>query len=101
VSKFIDSVNQILIRNKARFVRIAVSALGDVRTFHSVIVSPGMINRTSLICDVVVVHPFISIHWFTSMTPIVFLLARNNDLWRNIDVGPSCLPGDLDSIREC
>jgi len=100
VSELVNSVDFVLVWDEAWLVWVAVSADGDVGTLHTVVVSSSGVDGTSLIGDIVVVHPLVGVDWFTTMATIVFLLTGDDYLRRDVDIGPSSLSGNLDSIRK-
>jgi len=61
----------------------------------------SLVDRASLIGDVVVVDVLKSIHGLTSRATEVLVLTGDDDLGRDVDVGPGSLSLDLNSIRKC
>jgi hypothetical protein len=98
VSVLINTIDLILIRDKAILMRIAISAHGHVRALVTIFPSSSGIDGASLISDVVVVDVLESVNGLTSRATEIFVLTRNDDLGRNVDVGPSGFSLDLDSI---
>jgi len=97
MSELINSVDQIFIWDETSLM-VTVFASADWRAFNAVIIASGLINGASLISHIVVVHPFISIDWLTTMATLILGLTRNDDLWGDVDIGPSSLSSNLDSI---
>jgi hypothetical protein len=60
----------------------------------------GLIDGACLISDVVIVDVLEGIYWFTTTATEIFVLTGNDDLRRDVDVGPSSLSLDLDSIGQ-
>lgn len=100
MSKLVNLVDMVLIWDETWLMWVTVSALSDWRAVNSVIVTSSSIDRTSLISYFVLVHPFKSKNWLTTVTSIILLLTGNNNLWGDVDIGPSSLSSNLDSIRE-
>jgi hypothetical protein len=97
MSELIDSVDQVFIWDEATLM-VTVFASADRRALDAVVIASGLINGASLISHIVVVHPFISIDWLTTMATLILGFTRNDDLWGDVDIGPSSLPRNLDSI---
>jgi len=100
VSELFDLVNFVLIWDEARLMRITVSAFCNIGALNSVIMASGLIHGTGFISHFVVIHVFVSVHWFTTMASLILHLAGDKNLRSNIDIRPSCFSGNLDSIRQ-
>ena len=98
VSELLDLVNLVLVWDEARLMRVTVSALGDVRALDSVIVASGLIHGAGFISDFVVVHVLISINRFSTVASLILHLAGDQDLRSDVDIRPSSLSGNLDSV---
>lgn len=79
--------------------RLAVLALGDGRALDTVVVSSGSVDGAGLVGNVVIVHKFEGGVSFTTVAPIVIHGAGDDYLGGDVDVGPLCLSGNLDSVR--
>jgi len=97
MSELINSVDQVFIWDKASLV-VTVFACADWRALNTVIITSGLINRASLIGHVVDVHPLVSVHWLTTVATLILSFTRNDNLRGDVDIGPSSLPRNLDSI---
>jgi len=98
----VDTVNLVVIGDEASLGRVAIS--GDLHSgaLGSVVVTTGQVDGSLSIGDLVGAHPLESLDGFSSVatTSIVIKIARDEDLGRDVDIGPGCLTGDLDTIGE-
>jgi hypothetical protein len=97
---FINTVFKVLIGDDASLTRRAVSAHFHGRAFTTVIVTSSEVDRASLISDVVLVDPIVSKDWKTTMATHIRLLARDENLRGDVDIGPGSISLDLDSIGQ-
>lgn len=100
VTIFIDAIGVVLLGNIACLPWLAISAHLHGTAAQAVVPSACLVNRTSLISDVVLVYPFVSVVSITAVTAIILLLAADQNLWTDVDVWPCSISLDFDSIRE-
>jgi hypothetical protein len=100
VSILISWVDLVFIRNKASFTRVAVSAVLHSWAFLSIVKATSLVNRASSIRHFVLSHPFESSEVVSTMASHHLVIARDQNLRRDVDIGPGCFTGDFDSIRE-
>jgi len=98
VSILVNSIDVVGVWNEAWFMWITVHADSDWVTLDTIIIASGSVDGAGLIGDFVVVHPCVCVNWLTTVASVICLLAGDNNLWRNVDVWPSTLSDDLDSI---
>ena len=79
---------------------MAVLADSDVGASDSVVKASGSVERAGLICHFIGMHELESAQGPSSMASLIELTARDNDLWRDVDVWPLCISGDLYSVRQ-
>ena len=103
-AKFVNTIDHVLIGDKAGLTRVAVAAnihsgarLSYVRFFFIAI---STVDGASLISHLVVGHPFESVVGVAAMTALVLLLARDDDLGGDVDIGPGGFAGNLYPIRD-
>jgi hypothetical protein len=65
-----------------------------------IVMASGSVNWAGLIGDFIFGHPFEGIVGFTSVATIIST-AGDQDLGGYINVWPSCVSCDLNSIRQC
>ena len=99
-AKLIDSVHKVLVRDEACLSWTTVSAELHGRALLAVVVATCLVNRASSVSDLVVGHPSKSIVGFTSVAAQIRGFARDQGLWRDVNVWPSSVSGDLDSVRK-
>jgi len=99
MSELVNAVDQVLIWDETWLFWVAVFALDNAGAFNSVVVASGLVDGASLIGDIVGVHVLVSVHWLTTVATIILSLTRNDNLRGDVDIGPSSLSLDLDSIR--
>ena len=78
---FIDTVDAVLVRNKASFSWVAVTAYLHCTALLAIVVATRPVNRASLISDLVVSHPLEGIQMPSTVTAIICHLARDENLW--------------------
>jgi len=78
----------------------AVFALDLLGALSAIIVSTSSVDGASLIGDLVLVHPLEGVISLTTVATII-TRARDEHLRSDVDIWPSSIPGDLNSIREC
>jgi len=94
-----DSIGVVLFRYITCLSRFAISAHLHRAAVLAVIPSASLVNRASLISNVVLVDPLESVVSITTVTAIVLLLAADQDLWTDVDVRPGSFSHHLDSVR--
>jgi len=100
MAEFIYTIDVILVWDETSFSRDAVSADVHWRAYLAVVKTATSVDRASLISDFVVSHPLKSIVCFTTVAALIFGLARNYDLWRNLNVRPCGVSCNLYSVRD-
>ena len=101
MSILINTVDLVVVRNKAIFVRIAVSAHCHIGALVAIFPASSGIDGAGLISDVVVVDVLESVYWLTSRATEILVFTGNDDLGRDVDIGPCSFSLDLNSIRQC
>ena len=94
----VNTVDTVLIRDEAGLTRVAVAAHVHGRALLTVVMAASLVNRTSFVSDFVLCHPLEGIQMPSTVAAIVRHLTGDEDLGRDVDVGPSGFAGDLDSI---
>jgi len=87
-------------RNVASLSRFAVAAHLHGRAILTVGPATGLVNRTSFIGDVVFTNPFVPVVGISTVATVVFLFARDENLWSNVDIRPGSITCNLDTVRE-
>ena len=59
----------------------------------------GSVNGAGLVGDLILAHPLEGVEGLSTVAAVV-TGARDKNLWGDVDIGPSSLSGDLDSVRE-
>jgi len=98
-TEFIDSVHKVLVGDDAGLTWAAVTALVHSRAHLTVVQTAGSVDWAGLIGDLVVGHPFKCVISFTTIAAQILGLTRDNDLRGDVNIGPSCLTGNLYPIR--
>jgi hypothetical protein len=98
-TEFIDSVHKVLVGDDAGLTWAAVTALVHSRAHLTVVQTAGSVDWAGLIGDLVVSHPFKCVISFTTIAAQILGLTRDNDLRGDVNIGPSCLTGNLYPIR--
>jgi len=96
----IDLVVEILVWDVASLTWLAVAAPRHGRAADTVIPTSGLIDRACLISDVVVLDPLVDIDRVTTMATVILLLARDDQLWGQVDIWPLTVTEELDSVGE-
>ena len=68
--------------------------------FSLLFIAKGAVDGTSLISDLIVGHPLEGVVGLTTVAALVLLLARDDDLGGDVDIGPGGLTGDLYPIGD-
>ena len=104
LAEFVDTVDQVLVGDEASLTWVTVTAdvhgrawLGNLSLL---LVTESTVDGASLIGDFVVGHPLESVVGLTTVATKVLLLARDDDLGGDVDIGPGGLTGDLYPIRD-
>ena len=95
----IDTIDLIGVWNKAWFTWHAVLTNGHSRARLTIVVTSSSVNGAGLISDLVRVHPLEGIISFATVATIISR-AGDEDLRGDVDIWPSSLSSDLDSIGE-
>lgn len=98
MTKLIDTVDVVLWRNIASLAWLAIATKTHGAAADAVVMSSCLVNSASLIGDVVFMNPFVCVVGITSVAAIILLLARNKNLWSDVNIRPGCFSLDLDSI---
>ena len=94
-------VDIILIRDKTGLASFTITAVWHSTTFNTVGPASSLINWASLISNVVLINPLVAcVRRATMTTKRIDLLAGDEDLWGEIDIGPSSFSLNLDSVWE-
>ena len=96
----LNTVHKVLVGDEAGLARVAVAAHVHGGADLTVVETTGTIDGASLISDLVVGHPGEGVVGLTTVATQVSRLARDDDLWGDVDVGPGCLTGDLYTIGD-
>lgn len=91
-------VSKIFVWNKTWLIWHTVHAYCHSWAFHTIIMASSSIDWAGFISNLISWHPLESIICFTSMASIISR-TRNKNLWSNVNIRPSCLSGNLNSIR--
>jgi len=96
----VDTVNLVVIGDETSFTGVAISSNLHGRALSSVVVTTSHVDGSLSIGDLVGAHPFESLESFSTVatTGIIIKIARDKDLGRDVDIGPGCFTGDLDTI---
>jgi len=98
-SILVDGVFVELVGDDTGLVRAAVEAPRHGRAVPAVVVAGSSVNGASLVSDLAFLDIFPGRDGVSSMATIVWVLTRDKNLRRDIDIGPSTASCDLDSIR--
>ena len=96
----IELVDSVLRGYNASLARAAVSAVFHGRALLTVVVSTGLVDRAGSISDLVLMNPSEGSQGGASVAAESVFLARDQNLWGQVDVGPGSVSGDLDTIGE-
>jgi hypothetical protein len=98
--ELVDSVNLVVVGDETSFTRVAISGDLHGRTLGSVVVTTGHVNGSLSIGDLVGAHPFESLESFSSVatTGVIIKITRDKNLRGDVNIGPGCFTGDLDTI---
>jgi len=78
----------------------AVLAFEHLGALLTVVVASGSVDGALLIGDTVVLHVLEGSQLPSTVASITGIVARDHLLWGDIDIWPSSISSDLDSIRE-
>lgn len=98
MGELFNLIDFVLIWDEAWLMWVTVSAHGDVGALDTVVMASSLIQRAGFISDFIVVHELVSVNWLSTVASIIFHLARDQNLRSDVDIGPSCLSCNLDSI---
>lgn len=98
LTELTDFVEVVVVWNKARLAWVAVLAQVNGSAFYSVGVSSGLVDGASLISDLISVHEVKGTETKATITAVIKLRAGYDDLGRDVDVWPSTLSVDLNSV---
>jgi hypothetical protein len=93
-----ESVLIVGIGYKAGLVGVAVLADVDCWAGLAVVMTSGSVGRAGLISHLVFVNVLKCCERITSMTAVIFNVARDDNLGGDVDIGPGTLPLDLDPV---
>jgi hypothetical protein len=99
-AELIDLVNSVLRGHGASLAWGAVSAVFHSRAALAIVVSASLVDRAGSVSDLVIVDPLEGSQGRTSVAAESGHLARDQHLWRQVDIGPGSVSGDLDAIGE-
>lgn len=99
-AEFVNTVDEVLVGDEAGLAGVAVTAHVHGGADLTVVETAGAVDGASLIGDLVVGHPLEGVVGLTTVATLVLGLARDDDLGRDVDVGPGGVTSDLDSIGE-
>jgi len=97
---FINTIGVISIGDEASLTGVAVTAHGHSRAAKTIVATASLVRRASLIGDVVLVDPLESAQGVSTVATISILLTRDEDLRSDVDLGPSTVTGNLDSVSK-
>jgi len=100
ITVLVGAVSLVLVGDEASLTGVAVSAVFHGGAFLSIIVTTSLVDRASSILNLVLGHPLEGGEVVSTVTSIHVGLARDQDLRRDVDIGPGGLTGDLDAIGE-
>ena len=104
LAEFVDTVDQVLVGDEASLTWVTVTANVHGRAWLGnlslLLVTESTVDGASLIGDFVVGHPLESVVGLTTVATKVLLLARDDDLGGDVDIGPGGLTGDLYPIGD-
>jgi hypothetical protein len=79
LAKLVNIVDFVLVRDEAwATTRLTVLTNIDRSTFNAIVMTSCLVNRTSLISDIALMHVLISTKGFTTMATIIVHRARND-----------------------
>ena len=96
----LNTVHEVLVGDEAGLARVAVTTHSHSRADLTVVKTATKIDGACLISDIVVSDPLKSVNRLTTVATHVSRLTGNDDLRRDVDIGPGSLTGDLYTIRE-
>mmetsp|Transcript_48609 Transcript_48609/g.66033 ORF Transcript_48609/g.66033 Transcript_48609/m.66033 type:complete len:266 (-) Transcript_48609:18-815(-) len=99
VTVLVGLVDIVVLGNVTSLTRVAVSAALHGGADLAVVVTSGSVDRASLISNLVLRHPLEGFVVRTTMATIILHLARDENLGSDVDIGPSSVSGNLDTIR--
>lgn len=91
LAKLINLIHKVGVWHMTSLTWGAVSANIHCGARITPVVANGGVNWASFVSDFVIVHPLECGVCISSITAIVSLFARNNNLWRDVDIRPRCL----------
>jgi len=100
VTVLLNVVLVVLLGDNASSSGGAVSAERHSRATNTVVPASTLVDRASFIRNVVVEHPFVSVGCITTVAAVILLLAGDDKLNGQVNVGPLSITGDFDSIGQ-
>ena len=96
--KFVHTINEILWGSFAGIAWLTVPTFYMFITSHPVIMPPCLVNRASLISNIVVMNELICTETITAMASIIGCIASQDHLGRYINIWPSRTSLNFNSI---
>ena len=100
VTVLLNVVLVVLLGDNASSSGSAVSAERHSRAANTVVPASTLVDRASFIGNVVVEHPFVGVGCITTVAAVILLLAGDDKLNGQVNVGPLSITGDFDSIGQ-
>jgi len=100
VTVLVCLISLVGIRDDTSFSRAAVSALLHSRALLSVVVTTSLVDRASSIGHLVIGHPLEGSEVVSTMASEHVVLARDQDLRRDVDIRPGSLTHNLHAVGE-
>jgi len=100
ITVLIGVVSLVSIGDEAGFSGVAVSAVLHGGALLSVVVTSSLVDRASSVGDLVLGHPLEGGEVVSTVASIHVGLARDQNLGRDVDIGPRSFTGDLDAVGE-
>ena len=97
-TEFINLVCCVFTRNKAGFIWFAVFAKAHWSAFLTIGPASSLVNRASFICNIILLDVLVGSQCWTTKAALVFLFTWNKNLRSQIDVWPSSLASNFNSI---
>jgi hypothetical protein len=78
----------------------AVTAHGHSGAALTVVPTSSLVNSASLISDIVALNPLVSVVSIATVATVIGLLARDQNLRSQVNIGPLSVTQNLDSVGQ-
>jgi hypothetical protein len=99
-SELLSLVDVVGVGNEASLTGVAVSAVSHGGADTTVVEATTCVHRAGLVGDFVLGHPLECKDSITTVAAKRVVLAGNQNLGSDVDIGPCSISGDLDSVTE-